>query len=44
MFLAFVFFQQDRKKENSAPEANRKRANSFVSFEGMPMQVSCLVL
>ncbi|KAM7434252.1 hypothetical protein ABFA07_015603 [Porites harrisoni] len=32
----------DRKKENSTPEAHRKRANSYVNFEGMPMQISPL--
>lgn len=32
-------FLQDRKKDNSTPEAHRKRANSYVNFEGMPMQV-----
>ena len=36
----FLHFLQNRKKDNSTPEAHRKRANSYVNFEGMPMQVS----
>ncbi|KAJ7386713.1 hypothetical protein OS493_006725 [Desmophyllum pertusum] len=27
-----------KEKDNSTPEAHRKRANSYVNFEGMPMQ------
>ena len=34
---------QDRKKDNSTPEAHRKRANSYVNFDGIPMQVSFTV-
>ncbi|XP_015749284.1 PREDICTED: diacylglycerol kinase gamma-like, partial [Acropora digitifera] len=33
----------NRKKDNSTPEAHRKRANSYVNFEGMPMQISPLL-
>lgn len=36
----FLHILQNRKKDNSTPEAHRKRANSYVNFEGMPMQVS----
>ncbi|XP_068670745.1 diacylglycerol kinase beta-like isoform X2 [Montipora foliosa] len=32
----------NRKTDNSTPEAHRKRANSYVNFEGMPMQISPL--
>lgn len=32
----------DRKKDNSTPEAHRKRTNSYINFEGMPMQISPL--
>ncbi|XP_027043070.1 diacylglycerol kinase beta-like isoform X2 [Pocillopora damicornis] len=32
----------DRKRDNSTPEAHRKRANSYVNFEGIPMQISPL--
>lgn len=38
--MYFLHFLQNRKKDNSTPEAHRKRANSYVNFEGMPMQVS----
>lgn len=32
----------NRKRDNSTPEAHRKRTNSYVNFEGMPMQISPL--